>query len=110
MSLLNSDLFCKISFEKGGRFLGFDVGEKTIGLALSDINRTIATPFQTIHRTQWKKDAEILLKIIKDYKVVGIIIGLPLNMNGSEGPRCQSIRQFAANLLVFMDIPLCLIN
>lgn len=108
MSLLNAELFCKISFEKGGRFLGFDVGDKTIGLALSDINRTIATPFQTIYRTQWKKDAEMLFKIIKDYKVVGIIIGLPLNMNGSEGPRCQSVRQFAANLLSFVDIPLCL--
>jgi len=107
MSLLNFDLFCKLSFEKGGRFLGFDVGEKSIGLALSDINRTIATPFQTIHRTQWKKDAEILLKIMKDYKIVGIVIGLPLNMNGSEGPRCQSVRQFSANLLSLMDVPIC---
>lgn len=108
MSILNFDLFCKLSFEKGGRFLGFDVGEKTIGLALSDTNRMIATPFQTIHRTQWKKDVELLLKIMKDYKVVGLIIGLPLNMNGSEGPRCQSIRQFASNLLSVTDIPLCL--
>lgn len=108
MSLLNFDLFYKLSFEKGGRFLGFDVGEKSIGLALSDANRTIATPFQTIHRTQWKKDAEALLKIIKEYKIVGIIIGLPLNMNGSEGPRCQSIRQFASNILSLIDIPICL--
>jgi len=108
MALLDIDLFYKLSFEKGGRFLGFDVGEKTIGLALSDTNRMIASPFQTIHRTQWKKDVEVLLKIMKDYKIVGLIVGLPLNMNGSEGPRCQSVRQFAANLLSFTDIPLCL--
>ena len=108
MSLLNFDLFCKLSFVKGGRFLGFDVGEKTIGLALSDTNRTIATPFQTIHRTQWKKDAEALLKIIKEYNIVGIIIGFPLNMNGTEGPRCQSVRQFSSNLLALIDIPICL--
>src|SRR5438045_1692861 len=99
MSLINFELFCKQPFETRGRFLGFDVGEKTIGLALSDTKCKIATPFQVVHRTQWKKDAEFLLKIIKDYHIVGIIIGFPLNMNGSEGPRCQSTRQFVANLL-----------
>lgn len=108
MALLNFDLFYKLSFERGGRFLGFDVGEKSIGLALSDTNRTIATPFQTLHRTQWRKDGETLLKIMQDYKVVGIILGFPLNMNGSEGPRCQSVRQFASNLLSLIDIPICL--
>lgn len=105
---MNLELFCQHPFEKGGRFLGFDVGEKSIGLALSDTKRTIATPFQVIHRSQWKKDAVTLLKIIKEYHVVGLIIGFPLNMNGSEGPRCQSTRQFAANLLSLMDLPLCL--
>lgn len=108
MSLMNLDLFCQQSFEKGGRFLGFDLGEKTIGLALSDTKRMIATPFQVIHRTQWKKDAEILLKIIKEYQVLGIIVGYPLNMNGSEGPRCQSTRQFVSNLLSLIDLPICL--
>lgn len=108
MALLNFDHFCKLPFEKGGRFLGFDVGEKSIGLALSDINRIIATPFQMIHRTQWKKDVEVLLKIIKEYKIVGLVVGFPLNMNGSEGPRCQSIRQFSSNLVSSIDIPICL--
>ena len=108
MALLNFDHFCKLPLEKGGRFLGFDVGEKSIGLALSDINHIIATPFQMIHRTQWKKDVEVLLKIIKEYKILGIIIGFPLNMNGSEGPRCQSIRQFSSNLVSLIDIPICL--
>ncbi|MBA3813739.1 MAG: Holliday junction resolvase RuvX [Alphaproteobacteria bacterium] len=108
MSLMNLDFFCQQVFEKKGRFLGFDVGEKSIGLALSDINCRIATPFQVIHRTQWKKDAEMLLKIINEHNIVGIVIGFPLNMNGSEGPRCQSIRQFVANLLLVIDLPLCL--
>lgn len=100
--------FCQQTFEKKGRFLGLDVGEKSIGLALSDTQYRIATPFQVIHRTQWKKDAEILLNIIKEYSILGIIIGFPLNMNGSEGPRCQSTRQFVANLLLLVDLPICL--
>ena len=108
MPLMNFDLFCQQPFDKGGRFLGFDVGEKTIGLALSDTKRTIATPFQVILRTQWKKDADTLLKLIKEHHILGIIVGLPLNMNGSEGPRCQSIRQFVANLLSLIDLPICL--
>jgi len=108
MPLMNFDLFCQQPFEKRGRFLGFDVGTKTIGLALSDTKRTIATPFQVIHRTQWKKDAETLLKVIKEYHILGIIVGFPLNMDGTEGPRCQSIRQFIANLLSLTDLPVCL--
>jgi putative Holliday junction resolvase len=108
MPLMNPDHFSQQNFEKTGRFLGCDVGEKSIGLALSDTQRTIATPFQVIHRTQWKIDGPLLLKIIKDYQIIGIIIGFPLNMNGTEGPRCQSTRQFAANLLALIDLPLCL--
>lgn len=108
MPLMNLDLFCQNPFAKGGRFLGFDVGEKTIGLALSDTQQMIATPLHVIHRTQWKKDAETLLKVIKEHHVVGIVVGFPLNMDGSEGPRCQSIRQFIVNLLSVIDLPVCL--
>ena len=108
MSLMNLDTFCQQPFEKGGRFLGFDVGEKTIGLALSDTRFSIATPLQVIQRTQWKKDAQTLLQLIQEHKVVGIIVGFPLNMNGTEGPRCQSIRQFVTNFLTVMDLPACL--
>ena len=108
MPLLPFDSFYDYPFKKGGRFLGFDVGEKTIGLALSDINHTIASPFQTIIRTQWKKDADILLKIIGDHHIVGLIVGLPINMNGTEGPRCQGVRQFVTNLLSKQDLPVCL--
>jgi putative Holliday junction resolvase len=105
---MNLDFFYQQTFEKKGRFLGFDVGEKTIGLALSDTNRTIATPFQVIPRTKWKKDAEALLKIIKEHCIVGVVVGFPLNMDGSEGPRCQSTRQFVTNLLSIFDLPVCL--
>jgi putative Holliday junction resolvase len=108
MSLLSLDHFSLYPFEKKGRFLGCDLGEKTIGLALSDINRKIASPFQVIHRTQWKKDVEILLKIIAEHRIVGIVVGFPLNMNGTEGPRCQSTRQFVVNLLTVIDLPFCL--
>ncbi|MBX9620820.1 MAG: Holliday junction resolvase RuvX [Alphaproteobacteria bacterium] len=108
MTLLSLNEFAQISFEKGGRLLGCDVGEKTIGLALSDVNRTIATPFDVIRRTQWKVDSQTLLKVFNDHQIVGIVVGLPLNMDGSEGPRCQSIRQFSQNVLTLSDLPLCL--
>lgn len=108
MALLTLKEFSQVSFDKGGRLLGCDVGEKTIGLALSDTNRMIASPFMVIQRTQWKKDSEILLKVIMDYRIVGVVVGFPLNMNGSEGPRCQSTRQFVANCLALCDLPFCL--
>ncbi|MBS0272050.1 MAG: Holliday junction resolvase RuvX [Proteobacteria bacterium] len=108
MALLAFNDFFQRRFEKGERFLGCDVGEKTIGLALSDVNRTIASPFMVIHRTQWKQDGKTLLKTISDYRIGGVVVGLPLNMDGSEGPRCQSVRQFIANLLALLDIPICL--
>jgi putative Holliday junction resolvase len=108
MSLLSFQDFAQNAVKTEGRFLGCDVGEKTIGLALSDRNQTIATPLSVIRRTQWKKDAISLLKVIDDHHISGVVVGFPLNMNGSEGPRCQSIRQFVANLLALRDLPLCL--
>ena len=108
MALLSLNEFARILFEKRGRLLGCDVGEKTIGLAISDVNRTIATPFDVIRRTQWKVDSKTILKVFSDHHIVGIVVGLPLNMDGSEGPRCQSIRQFSQNMLTLSDLPLCL--
>ena len=108
MTLLSFDDFSQYPFEKDGRFLGCDVGEKTIGLALSDKNRKIATPFTVIRRTQWKKDSVTLFKEIDDHHICGIVVGFPLNMNGSEGPRCQSTRQFVSNFLQVRDLPVCL--
>jgi putative holliday junction resolvase len=108
MPLLSFEDFFGLSIEKEGRLLGCDVGTKTIGLALSDKMRTIATPLSVIHRTQWKKDSIILFKEIDAHSIWGVVIGFPLNMNGSEGPRCQSTRQFVSNLLNIRDLPICL--
>jgi putative holliday junction resolvase len=87
------------------RLLGLDPGTKTIGLALSDVTCTVATPLLTIARTKFTKDAAALLEIVAAREVGGLVIGLPISMDGSEGPRCQSVRQFAANLLKLSDLP-----
>lgn len=91
---------------KGSRLLGLDLGDKTIGLALSDPGCTVASPIDTIRRGKFTRDAEALIRIVRDRGVGGLVIGLPRNMDGSEGPRCQSTRQFAANLLEKIDIPI----
>ncbi|MBT5073521.1 MAG: Holliday junction resolvase RuvX [Kordiimonadaceae bacterium] len=94
----------KSLLKKDERLLGLDLGSKTIGIALSDIRLTVATPMETIRRTKFTKDAERLLSIIAEQNVGGIILGLPKNMDGSEGPRCQSTRQFAKNMIEKTDI------
>jgi len=94
-----------VSLAREQRLLGLDLGSKTIGLALSDVLRSIATPFDTIRRGKFAADAKILLAIVDKQGVGGLVIGLPLEMDGREGPRCQSVRQFAANLLAVRDLP-----
>ncbi|MEI7669125.1 MAG: Holliday junction resolvase RuvX [Pseudomonadota bacterium] len=91
---------------KGTRLLGFDVGEKTIGLALSDVYRIIATPYKTIMRGKFTKDALEIANIVAEHKISGFVIGYPINMDGSIGERCQSIRQFARNLNAKIDMPI----
>ena len=88
------------------RLLGLDLGEKSIGLALSDPGRIIASPLETLQRTRFSADVETLRALMDEHGIGALIIGLPLNMNGSEGPRCQSVRQFADNLLEKMDVPI----
>ena len=90
----------------GARLLGMDLGEKTIGLALSDVLHSIATPMETIRRGKFAADAETLKGLVAEHEIVALVLGLPFNMDGSEGPRCQSVRQFADNLLEKMDIPI----
>jgi putative pre-16S rRNA nuclease len=90
---------------RGQRLLGLDVGTKTIGIAISDSGFAIASPVETIRRTKFDADAERLKQLIAAREVGGLVIGLPINMDGSEGPRCQSVRQFAANLLARFDMP-----
>ncbi len=90
----------------GARILGLDLGTRTIGLALSDVGHTIATPFDTIRRTKLKPDIGQLLGVIADQGVGALVLGLPVNMDDSEGPRCQATRQFATDLLKALDMPL----
>ncbi|MDR3497073.1 MAG: Holliday junction resolvase RuvX [Ancalomicrobiaceae bacterium] len=80
------------------RLMGLDLGTTTIGLALADLGHRIATPLETIRRVKFKKDVEILLALAARQSVGGFVIGLPLNMDGSEGPRVQSTRAFVRNL------------
>jgi putative Holliday junction resolvase len=91
---------------RGRRLMGLDLGEKTIGLALSDVRLSIASPLETIRRRKFTADAEILIARIAEHEIGGLVLGLPVNMDGTEGPRCQSTRQFAANLLQKIDIPI----
>lgn len=80
------------------RLIGIDLGTKTIGLALSDVERRLASPLETLKRRKFSIDAEELLKRADKFDVAGFVIGLPLNMDGTEGPRVQSTRAFVRNL------------
>ncbi|MFN3824682.1 MAG: Holliday junction resolvase RuvX [Pseudorhodobacter sp.] len=103
-------------FEEIGEFLsvlpvsgglaGLDFGEKTIGVAISDRRRMVASPDSTIRRVKFTADAEALLKLLAGREVVGIVLGLPRNMDGSEGPRAQATRAFARNLSRLTPLPL----
>jgi putative Holliday junction resolvase len=88
------------------RLAGLDLGEKTIGIAIGDPGHLVASPLTTIRRTKFTKDATELLRIIDERQIGGLVIGLPLNMDGTEGPRCQSVRQFAANLRPLRELPI----
>ena len=91
-----------------GSLIGVDPGTKTLGIASSDITRLIATPFTTIKRTKFSLDAEKLFSIYDQYKASAIIMGLPINMNGSYGPRSQSVKDFCSNLIRVRNIPIFL--
>ncbi len=86
------------------RLLGLDPGAKTIGVAISDPGLIVASPYETIQRTKLARDVARLKEIIAEEDVGGLIIGLPISMDGTEGPRCQSVRQFAANLEKSIDL------
>jgi putative Holliday junction resolvase len=85
--------------DRGKRLLGLDLGAKTIGLAISDRGLAVASPLETIRRGKFTQDAAALAEVCDARGVGGLVLGLPVNMDGSEGPRCQSVRQFAANLV-----------
>jgi putative Holliday junction resolvase len=96
----------KAALPRGGRLMGLDLGEKTIGLAVCDPGLTVATPVETLRRTKFTADIQKLRLLAAERKVAGLVVGLPVNMDGSEGPRCQSVRQFGANLLEHIDLPI----
>ena len=86
--------------------IGLDLGEKTIGVAVSDVTRMVASPLELIRKTKFTAEANRLFALIDEREVGAIVIGLPVNMDGTEGTRCQSNRAFARNLLRLRDIPI----
>jgi len=88
----------------GQRLLGLDLGEKTIGVAISDPGLTVASPIDTVRRTKFTEDVKQLAKMMQGREVGGIVVGLPINMDGTQGPRCQSVRHFAENLVKRADL------
>ena len=95
-----------VALAAGAPLVGLDLGEKTIGVAVSDTARIIASPLELIRRSKFTKDAAALFKLMESRGAGGIIIGLPVNMDGTEGPRCQSARAFARHLLRLKDLPI----
>lgn len=93
---------------RGARLMGVDLGTKTIGLALSDVERRIATPLETIRRTKFTADALRMRALCETHGVHGLVVGLPLNMDGSEGPRAQSTRAFVRSLARIMPLAVAL--
>lgn len=91
---------------EGRALAGLDLGEKTIGVAVSDRMLSVASPLLTIRRKKFGLDAAALLEVVHARDIGGLILGLPRNMDGSEGPRCQSTRAFARNLSALTDLPI----
>lgn len=87
--------------------VGLDVGDKTIGISASDATWMIATPITTIHRGKLSRDLEELMVLIRERKAIGIVVGLPVNMNGTEGPQSQKVRQLVDQLMQVTDLPIC---
>jgi putative holliday junction resolvase len=91
-----------------GALIGLDLGTKTVGVAVSDPDRRVAAPVETITRKQFNRDAARVLELATERRAVGIVLGLPINMDGSEGPRAQSTRAFARNLARLTELPIAL--
>src|SRR5690242_21896674 len=96
-----------VALPNGGKLAGLDVGTKTIGLAICDAGWHFAGPSETIRRTKFTNDLEALRTFIGSEHIVGLVVGLPLNMDGSDSPRTQSVRAFARNLAP-LDLPILL--
>lgn len=106
-AILTIELLAPLLAERGA-LLGLDPGTKTIGLAVSDDGRRVATPLKTIRRQKFTLDAEEILRLATERKIAGFVIGLPINMDGSEGPRAQASRAFARNFAARTELPISL--
>lgn len=95
------------AIDASGALIGLDYGTKTIGIAFSDILQSVATPQKTLIRKKFNVDAVELKALIAQNSITGLILGLPINMDGSEGPRAQSTRAFARNLAAVVNVPMC---
>lgn len=93
---------------QGARLIGIDPGTKTLGLALSDVTRTIASPLTVIRRRKFKEDAAELFRIAAEHKIGGLVLGLPINLDGTAGPRVQATRALARNLNALSALPILL--
>jgi putative Holliday junction resolvase len=93
---------------ESGRLLAIDHGKKRIGLALSDVSRQFVNPLETLSHPKFSVNLAALEALIEEHQIIGIVIGYPLNMDGSEGPRCQSVRQFTRNLEAAINLPMLL--
>ena len=91
-----------------GVLIGLDLGSKTIGVAASDPDRRVAAPVETISRQRFNLDARRILDLAAERRAAGLVLGLPINMNGSEGPRAQATRTFARNLARLTELPIAL--
>jgi putative Holliday junction resolvase len=92
----------------GAPLIGIDAGTKTLGLALSDVTRTIASPLTVLRRRKFKEDAAELLRIAAEHRIAGLVLGLPINLDGSAGPREQATRALARNLNALTELPILL--
>jgi putative pre-16S rRNA nuclease len=97
-----------VSLPREGRLIGIDLGSKTIGLAISDVERRLASPLRTLPRGAFARDADALSAVFSEFNVAGIVLGLPLDLNGRDNPRAQSTRAFARNLSTRTSLPIVL--
>jgi putative holliday junction resolvase len=108
MIALPPELEALAALPRGERLIGLDLGTKTIGVAVSDVGRQIASPVETIARSKFSKDAERLRELVGRLGVGAFVLGLPVNMDGTEGPRAQASRAFARNLGAAITLPVVL--
>ncbi len=105
--LLEAEPFAR-ALRAGARLMGLDVGSKTVGLALSDVTRTIASGLTTLSRRKFAADAARLLELAAEHEVAGFVVGMPINLDGTHGPRAQATRAFVRNLSRLTPLPILL--